>query len=179
MDIVGSDLATSSGTTAEAPADDAWSLPAAAVRADEQANGAIVPLSATWPTDVELILSAMDVGRGDADETPVIETALNRRHANRTPYRVRACLKLFSDRPGAGPWTLYTRDVSPRGVGFITPHRLPLGYGGWVEIPAPRGGLIQIHCTLYRCRPAVQGWFEGALSFNREQHAFDRPVCAG
>ena len=29
---------------------------------------------------------------------------------------------------------IYTRDVCPRSLGFVTRHRLPLGYGGVVEI---------------------------------------------
>jgi hypothetical protein len=108
-------------------------------------------------------LSALDAGRNvDA----------NRRLGSRLPYRVRAQLKLFSDKSGTEPYVLYTRDVDPRGMGFITPHRLPLGYGGEVELFTPRGNKIRVHCTLLRCRQAAPGWYEGAATFNREQWSF-------
>ena len=116
-----------------------------------------------WPPEVDLILSAMDAApRPDNDG----------RRGCRLAYRVRAELKLFADDAELAPWVLYTRDVDPRGLGFITPHRLPLGYGGWVELLTPRGRKQRFGCTLYRCRQAVPGWYEGALYFNREQHVF-------
>jgi hypothetical protein len=117
-----------------------------------------------WPPEVELILSAMEAAEGGASE---------RREHDRQTYRVRAELRLFSDPAGAQPWVLYTRDVNARGLGFITPHRLPLGYGGWIELITPKGRKTRIHCTLFRCREAVKGWYDGALYFNREQHVFE------
>ena len=82
-------------------------------------------------------------------------------------------LRLFSDPPGQPAWPLYTRDISVRGMGFITAHRLPLGYGGVVQLPAPRSGrLVSIAGTLFRCREVSGGWFEGSLYFNREQWIF-------
>ena len=118
-----------------------------------------------FPPEVEMILSALEAGVTQPD---------NRRKHPRMPYRVLADLRLFSDAPGTPPWRIYTRDVSARGVGFITAHRLPLGYGGTVEIPAPAtGNIITINCTLFRCRElSGNGWFEGALYFNREQWIF-------
>ena len=118
-----------------------------------------------WPAEVELILSAMDAGRDN-------DAYADRRTVTRIPYRVRGELRLFSDPSGTAPWMIYTRDVDRRGLGFITSHRLPLGYGGWVELAAPNGRMMKIHCTLFRCRQAVEGWFEGALYFNREQPVF-------
>ena len=117
-----------------------------------------------WPPEVELILSAMEAAEGGASE---------RREHDRQTYRVRAELRLFSDPADTQPWVLYTRDVNARGLGFITPHRLPLGYGGWIELVTPKGRKARIHCTLFRCREAVKGWYDGALYFNREQHVFE------
>lgn len=120
------------------------------------------PPQELWPVEVDLILSALDAGKSvDA----------NRRLGSRLPYRVRALLKLFSDQHGE-PYVLYTRDVDPRGFGFITPNRLPLGYGGEVELFTPRGNKLRVHCTLLRCREASPGWYEGAAYFNREQWLF-------
>jgi hypothetical protein len=87
---------------------------------------------------------------------------------------VRAVLRLFSDGPDVPPWVVYTRDVHARGLGFVSPHRLPLGYGGSIEIPDPCDpqATLSIHCTLLRCREAAPGWYEGSLYFNREQPEF-------
>jgi hypothetical protein len=117
-----------------------------------------------WPPEVDLILSAMEAAEGAHDE---------RRDHQRQPYRALAKLRLFSDAPATEAWTLYTRDANARGLGFITPHRLPLGYGGWIEMLTPSGRRTRIHCTLFRCREAVKGWYDGALYFNREQHVFE------
>jgi hypothetical protein len=116
-----------------------------------------------WSPEVDLVLSALEAGSVAADE---------RRRAQRMSYRVKAELQLFSDSSGAEPWVLFTRDVNPKGLGFITRHRLPLGYGGKIRLPSPTGQMMTIHCTLYRCREAAQGWFEGALYFNRDQWTF-------
>ena len=118
-----------------------------------------------WPAQVELIMSALDTGQYDA----------NRRKTGRQSYRVKARLRLFSDAATSSPWVIYTRDIHTRGLGFISPHRLPLGYGGLVELPGPEGGVISINCTLSRCREAAPGWYEGALYFNREQAEFASP----
>jgi hypothetical protein len=137
---------------------------------------------------VDLILSALDAARARNEPVRAAEPAacaaarpapggavadIDRRLIYRIPYHVRAHLRLFSDGAGEPPWTLYTRDVDPRGLGFITPHRLPLGYGGWVELFTPRGHKTRIQCTLLRCRQAVNGWFEGHLAFNRPQWQFE------
>jgi hypothetical protein len=118
-----------------------------------------------WPPEADIILSAMEAAEGLHNN--------ERREHDRLPYRTRAQLRLFSDPAGTEPWMLYTRDVNARGLGFITPHRLPLGYGGWIELVSPRGRKIRANCTLFRCREAVKGWYDGALYFNREQHVFD------
>jgi hypothetical protein len=115
------------------------------------------------PAEVEFILSALEAGQF---------AGASRRRTQRSPYRVSACLKLFSDRPDAPPWQLFVRDVNPKSLGFVTRHRLPLGYGGLLTLTAPDGRPLKIDCTLLRCREAVQGWFEGSMYFNREQPAF-------
>ena len=109
-----------------------------------------------------MILSALEAGQFVA----------SRRRHRRSPYRVKAELRLFSDGPLGMPWTIFTRDIDSRGLGFICPHRLPLGYGGQIELPNPEGQMLEINCTVYRCREAAPGWYEGAVSFNREQADF-------
>jgi hypothetical protein len=116
---------------------------------------------ANWPPEARMILSALEAGESALSD--------NRRANPRTLYQVQAALRLFSDTDGSPPWKLYTRDVNSRSLGFLTPHRLPLGYGGIVELPRPDGRTVRAHCTLFRCRQTARGWYEGALSFNRRQ----------
>jgi hypothetical protein len=133
-----------------------------------------------FPADVEMILSAMEAGR-HAWSQGLENTAATRaegggseerRVGDRFSYRVRAELRLFRDQPGSPAWLLYVRDADTRGLGFISQYRLPLGYGGYVELVAPTGRPLSIPCTLFRCREAVPGWYEGAMNFNREQEDF-------
>lgn len=116
-----------------------------------------------FPPQAEMVLSAMEAGRAAGPSS-------DRRDKARRTYRVRATLRLYSDAGNAPAWTLFTRDIHSRGLGFITQHRLPLGYGGIVEIPDPRGGAtpLRIAGTLIRCREAASGWFEGSIYFDRE-----------
>ena len=126
-----------------------------------------------WPPQVELILSAIEAGRhgpeSGAGGGPLF--GADRRRSKRVSYRVRGRLRLFSDAPGDEGRVIYTRDIHARGLGFITPHRLPLGHGGVVELSTPGGKIVSIPCTLLRCREAAPGWYEGSVYFNREQHA--------
>jgi len=123
-----------------------------------------------WPPQVELILSAIEAGRQGNEQTGP-RLAQDRRATRRISYRVRGRLRLFSDAPGEEGRVIYTRDIHSRGLGFITPHRLPLGHGGVVELLTPGGKIVSIPCTLLRCREAAPGWYEGSVYFNREQQS--------
>lgn len=123
-------------------------------------GGATCLADGATPPGLELILSALETGE---------HASADRRGINRRRYRVQARLRLFSDSEHAEPRILYTRNVHSRGLGFVSRERLPLGYGGRLEVPAPEGKILSLHCTLLRCRPAAPGWYEGALAFNREQ----------
>lgn len=119
-----------------------------------------------WPAEVDLVISALDAASGGI--------ACDRRALPRRPYRRPARLRLFADAPTAAPWELYTRDANPRGIGFVTRQRLPLGYGGKVRLLAPDGEVAEIGCTVLRCRQVAGGWFEGALTFNQFQELFEQ-----
>jgi hypothetical protein len=133
-----------------------------------------------FPAEVEMILSSMEAGRyafnqeleAASGQRAGERNSEERRALGRFPYRVRAELRLFRDRPGSPPWMIYVRDADPRGIGFVSPHRLPLGYGGYVELVAPTGRPLSVPCTLFRCREVVPGWYDGAMNFNREQADF-------
>lgn len=121
------------------------------------------PAEAEWPAEVDLVLSALEAAGPVHDD---------RREYPRLPYRVRAELRLFSDTPGSAPRQLFTRDVSIRGVGFVTRERLPLGYGGTIALVTPNGRPVNVNGTIFRCRDIGNDWYEGAMYFNRDQYMF-------
>jgi hypothetical protein len=124
-----------------------------------------------WPPQAELVLSAIEAGQHRMG----YDAGAERRTSKRVSFRVRAQLRLYSDNAGEPGRVVYTRDIHHRGLGFITPHRLPLGHGGLVDLPTPAGKIVSIPCTLLRCREAAPGWYEGSVYFNREQHGIVPP----
>src|SRR4051812_47839508 len=68
----------------------------------------VVAEAEAWPAEADLIMSALEVGRGLG--------AADRRNPNRHSYRTRAVLRLFSDLPETDPWILFVRDIDPRSV---------------------------------------------------------------
>jgi hypothetical protein len=116
------------------------------------------------PHEAAIVMTALEAAGG----------RVNRRLLARTLYRTTASLSLFADAPDAEARTLYIRDANERGMGFVTRARLPLGYGGVLRLPSPNEAsqILNISCTIYRCRLAAPGWYEGALHFNRDQHDF-------
>jgi hypothetical protein len=121
--------------------------------------------SETVPAEAAMVMSALEAADHDQQD---------RRLASRVPFRTKTQLRLFRDEPNMPGWELFTRDVNRRGLGFLTRHRLPLGYGGVVVLPDANGERSSVHCTLSRCREAAPGWFEGCICFNREQPQFER-----
>jgi hypothetical protein len=118
---------------------------------------------AVLPLDARMVLTALETAGWEKE----------RRQRRRSDYRVAATLRMFADAPAARARILYTRDANQRGIGFITRERLPLGYGGMLRLPSPKTAkTLNIACTLYRCRMAAPGWYEGAVHFNRDQAEF-------
>jgi hypothetical protein len=120
--------------------------------------------TAAWPQEAGMVLTALEAGSWKEE----------RRRQPRLSFRVKALLWLFADAPGAAARILYTRDADHRGIGFVTRDRLPLGYGGILRVASPHAPakILNIPCTLYRCRLAAPEWYEGALHFNRDQAEF-------
>ncbi len=117
--------------------------------------------AADWHAQAEMVLTALEAAAPSGD----------RRKQTRSVFRVQASLKLFTDSADEPARILYTRDANQRGIGFVTRSRLPLGYGGILELPSLHtpAKTLTIQCTLTRCRLAAAGWYEGALHFNRDQ----------
>ena len=117
------------------------------------------------PADVALVMSAMEAGRAAVDGG-------DRRAGGRRPLRASAALRLYADADGP-PTVVYTRDVGGRNVGFLSRTRLPLGYGGTIELPGPDGDPVAVACVLLRCTPAAAGWHDCWAAFNRLQPQFE------
>jgi hypothetical protein len=109
--------------------------------------------------EAQFIISAMEAADPPAGE---------RRSVSRVRYRVEATLRLVSDCPDDAPRPVYTRDLTPRGLGFISPAPIPLGCAGRLHLPSPGGGVDIIECKVTRCREMTYGWFDGAVSFKEE-----------
>lgn len=116
-----------------------------------------------FPNEVDFILSALEAG-----PRPPVE----RQRLVRSVYRTRAILRLYSDPPNGRPHMLYTRDVSMGALGFLSGRPVTLSHGGIVKIRSPFGKVMDIACTVLRCREVVPGWYEGAVYFNRPQNLF-------
>lgn len=124
-----------------------------------------IELVTEWTSEIDLIMSALDVGGTVRTE---------RRSRERKVHNSIATLRLYANaHDSSDPPLLFVRDADARGLGFITQHSLPLGYGGRVSIETPEGELLDVGCTIYRCRPCSGDWYEGALTFSKPQHAFD------
>src|SRR5687768_5238496 len=99
-----------------------------------------------YPREVEFVISALEAGPRPQHE---------RQKVKRTRYRARATLHLFSDGAEGAPALLYSRHVSAQALGFLTSRRLPLSYGGMLKIPTPDGRVVEVACTVLRCREAA------------------------
>ena len=117
------------------------------------------------PAEVAMVLSALEAGRHG-------RAAADRRVQHRQPMQTAAALRLHAD-AGRTPIIVYTRDVGARNVGFVARQRLPLGYGGTIELLGPDGEPARIPCVLLRCSPAVHGWYDASAAFNRLQPQFE------
>jgi len=106
--------------------------------------------------EAKFILSALDAAG---------PLAVERRSACRVRYRVEAVLRLNIDLPQDVPRRVYTRDLTPSGLGFISPVWFPLSCGGTLHLPAPGGSVDTIPCKVIRRQEMIQGWFDGAVSF--------------
>jgi len=135
---------------------------ASVTHAASATNGASASADVTdaWTPEVDMILSAME-----AANSAQTEHQSERRSSRRTPHRTLAKLSLFAQSPLLGPTVLFTRDVTTEGLGFITRERVPLGCNGLVTFTDTNGISVTRHGQVYRCREAINGWYEGSLRF--------------
>ena len=119
---------------------------------------------AELPADVALVMSAMEAAAGP-------RVGADRRAGRRARVRTAAALRLYADRGRAT--VVYARDAGGRNVGFLSRGRLPLGYGGTIDLPGPDGQPTPIPCVVLRCTPTAGGFYDCCAAFNRAQPQFD------
>jgi hypothetical protein len=97
---------------------------------------------------------------------------MERRRIPRKRYRVEAGIVLLHGGQGEQDMKLYTRDVNPWALGFITPHALPAYEHAVVHMPGMDGEMLRIKCLIRRCTSLEAGWFQGVIDFEREYREF-------
>jgi len=99
----------------------------------------------------------------DAGEVP----GEDRRGNNRRRYLAQARLRWAeAGREVAQVSTLYTRDLTGRGVGFITSGELPADSTATVELPGVNGKPVQATGKVVRTKEFADGWQEGYVRFD-------------
>lgn len=128
----------------------------------------------SWPADAKLVARALEADAAAPDS--------ERRGLVRQRYRVAATLSSLSMEFGERAVPIFTRDVTEKGMGFLSRRSLAAGTRAVLRAPLPGGGTLDVTCTVRRCRPAATtdsattsqnlGWYEGALVFSKPQEVF-------
>ena len=120
-------------------------------------------VTAELPEDVREVM-AMLGGREPVTGSAVVE----RRQSPRVEHRVRAAMEI-DDQIQRSRQTIYTRDVSSWGVGFLSRMPLPVGSNAMLHIDGAHGRPLRLMCCVLRCREVMPGWFEGAALLFKEE----------
>jgi hypothetical protein len=126
-------------------------------------------VTAELPEDVREVI-AMLSGRQTSDASVV-----ERRRTPREEHHVRAAMEI-DDQIQRSRQTVYTRDVSSWGVGFICRMPLPPGSNAMLHIDGAHGRPLRLMCCVLRCREVMPGWFEGAALLFREEPMLAPPT---
>lgn len=114
----------------------------------------------SWPADARKLMNLLDTG---------MVPQVDRRATHRQPYRVAAVLSSLTMEFGDRSIPLYIRDAGERAVGFIARRSLASGTRCVIRLPIPGGTTLDAPCTIRRCKPVGDGWFEGAVTFSSPQ----------
>ena len=123
-------------------------------------------VTAELPEDVRDVLEMLS-GR-DAASAGTNNAVVERRQTPRADHHVRAAMEI-DDHIQRSRLTVYTRDVSSWGVGFVCRMPLPPGSNAMLHIEGPRGRTLRLMCCVLRCREVMPGWFEGAALLFKEE----------
>jgi hypothetical protein len=118
---------------------------------------------APWPAEAREMMSRLN------DSFPPM---MERRRIPRKRYRVEARVALVHAEADAQEMKLYTRDINPWALGFISPHALPAYEHAIIHMPGEDGTILRIKCLIRRCRSFAPGWHQGVIDFEREYPEF-------
>jgi hypothetical protein len=116
-----------------------------------------------WPPEAREMMSRL------SDSFPPM---MERRRIPRKRYRVEASIVLLHGKQDEQDMKLYTRDINPWALGFISPHALPAYEHAMVQMPGMDGRMLRIKCLIRRCTSLEAGWFQGVIDFEREYREF-------
>jgi hypothetical protein len=121
-------------------------------------------VTAELPQDVRDVIEMLS-GR---DAATTSNAVVERRQTPRLEHHVRAAMEI-DDQIQRSRLTIYTRDVSSWGVGFVCRMPLPPGSNAMMHIDGGRGRPLRLMCCVLRCREVMPGWFEGAALLFKEE----------
>jgi hypothetical protein len=119
-------------------------------------------VTADLPEDVREVIDLLG-GHGQPSAAVV-----ERRRGERVTHHVAAAMEI-DDALQHTRQTIYTRDVSSWGVGFVARVPLPVGANAMLHIAGVHGRSLQVMCCVLRCREVLPGWYEGAAVLFREE----------
>ena len=126
-------------------------------------------VTAELPEDVREVIAVL--GGRETSDAAVVE----RRNTPRQEHHARAAMEI-DDHIQRSRQTVYTRDVSSWGVGFICRTPLPPGSTAMLHIDGTHGRPLRLMCCVLRCREVMPGWFEGAALLFREEPMLAPPT---
>ena len=128
-------------------------------------------VTAALPEDVREVIAMLSGREASASNASAIE----RRLTERQDHQVRATMDI-DDHIQRSRLTIYTRDVSSWGVGFLSRMPLPPGSNAMLHIDGQHGRPLRLMCCVLRCREVLPGWFEGAALLFREEPMLAPPT---
>ncbi|HTL29821.1 MAG TPA: hypothetical protein VL282_11385 [Tepidisphaeraceae bacterium] len=106
----------------------------------------------TWPSDVRDLLERLDQAFPKLHDRRVIP---------RWAFHVAAFLTIEH----AARHQIWTRDINPWNVGFVSRESLTSGATGTLRFEVPGGQIIVVAGQVKRSREFQTGWFEGYINF--------------
>ncbi len=133
-----------------------------------------IPPMLPAPDRMERRAHAMIATMTDAGPVPDSE----RRDGDRTRFLAQARIR-WTDQGDQQQTTLFTRDLTHEGIGFIAHGELAPTARGTVELPGPGGKTVEAEAQIVRTQSFANGWQEGFAQFTSPIDLFsDQPIRA-
>jgi hypothetical protein len=113
-----------------------------------------------WPMDARAALFVLEANASN-------ENYFDRRDVERAICHVEATGCFADDTAQLASFLLYLRDIDPLHAGFVTSSPLPLNSQVQVNFSIDERP-IQAVGTIQRCRPFMEGWYEGVVHLHEQ-----------